>query len=333
MPALRHARSLRIALGMLRAVWRANRTAAYDVVEFYGGEAWLAIAALARLRARSFLIVSHSNGLEPFCEEQLRRTLGSDTLDGRPRRWYQVQSSSLMAGGFRKADALVTVSEFDLEYARRHHYQPEDRTLAIENPLPTAFLSVPVDFERAPIIAYCGAWIARKGTALIAVDMTRILREFPAWRLRLIGVGDGFRAHEHFPPDVLSRIEIVPFLADKSALLSTYRECAIAIAPSVYESFGMTMAEAMACGCAVVASRTGFAAGLDDDVEAGLLAAPSSPYLYARVRDLLIDPARRARIAAAGYRRVQRLRWDNAVERLAAAYQHWLSERRSRVHA
>jgi glycosyltransferase involved in cell wall biosynthesis len=326
-PHLGRARSWRMAIGMLRWARRRLRSESYDIVEFYGGEAWLAISVLARWRSRKFLIVSHSNGLEPYCEQQLQAGLGTDTLDGRPRRWFQVQPSSLMAAGFRNADALVTVSEFDASYARQHAYQPEPRLLAIDNPLPESFLSVPVSFDRAPIVAYCGSWIPRKGTGLIVKDMCRILREFRECRLRLIGVGSAFRTVEHFPDDVRSRIEVVPFLSDKETLRSAYRECAVVIAPSVYESFGMTIAEGMACGCALVANRTGFAAGLRNGVEARLLPAPSSPHLYALVRELLLDPVRRKEIAAAGYEHVQRLKWDVAVDRLATAYQSWRNER------
>jgi glycosyltransferase involved in cell wall biosynthesis len=325
------ARSWRIALGMMHRALQSIREVNYDIVEFYGGEAWLAISALARTPGRRFLLVSHSNGLEPFCSEQLRRGLGVDTLDGRPRRWFQIQPDRLLARGFRTADALVTVSHFDLGYASQHGYQPAGRMLAIENPLPEQFLSLPLELDRPLTIGYCGSWIERKGVGLVAKDMAQLLGDFPQWRLRLIGVGASYRVEDHFPESVRAQIEVLPFIVDKETLRSAYTECAILVAPSVYESFGMVVAEAMACGCAVVAGCTGFAAGLRDGTEASVLPEIRSPHLYDKVRDLIIDPVKRRELAAGGYRHVQRLNWKSAVSRLASAYETWHQERRLRT--
>lgn len=327
--SLRRAASWRITLGMLIQALSNVLRADYDIVEFYGGEAWLALSVLARWPGRRFLLISHSNGLETFSSEQLRRHLGSSALNARRRRWYQVDASALMASGFRNADALVMVSANELRYAREKKYQPDAKLLAIDNPLPDAFSGLPLNPDRKPIVVYCGSWIARKGIALIAADIPRVLREVPGATLRLIGVGEAFRVEEHFPADVLRQIEVVPFISDKDRLRAAYAECAVAIVPSAYESFGLTIAEAMACGCAVVASRTGFAAGLRDDVEICLLPEPASPHLFTMVKTLLDDPEKRKRVAAAGRSHVQRLRWTNAVDTLSTAYETWLAGRKN----
>ncbi|HTU61967.1 MAG TPA: glycosyltransferase family 4 protein [Polyangiales bacterium] len=322
------AKSWRITFGMLFHVLRCLMREHYDIVELYGGEAWLAIAVLSRWPGRQFLLVSHSNGLEPHVGQELRKHLGADTHDGQSRRWYQIGTGELMASGFRRVDALVMVSDIELRYARDRGYQPDSKLLAIDNPLPDGFRGLPLQLGRPPLIVYCGSWITRKGTAAITADMPRILREFPEAKLRLIGVGEAFRAEDHFPADVLGQIEVLPFVSNKEQLRAAYAECAISIAPSAFESFGLTIAEAMACGCAVVASRTGFAASLRDGVEACLLAAPSAPHVYTQVKRLLEDPQLRDAIAAAGHARAQRLKWPSAIERLSGAYEMWLAELR-----
>jgi glycosyltransferase involved in cell wall biosynthesis len=328
-PRINKARSWRIAFGMLRHALHCVRRANYDIVEFYGGEAWMAIQALVRRPDRRFLVVSHSNGLEPFCSEQLIRHLGTNTFDGRPRRWYQYDPHTLMARAFTRADALVTVSNNDRDYALRNAYQPTHRLLVVENALADVFLGQTVCFERAPRIVFCGSWTARKGARLIVEAMTSVLRRFPASRLRLIGVGKGFRPEAYFSADICERVEVFPFIADKADLRAAYLECAIAIAPSAYESFGLSAAEAMACGCALVASRTGFAASLKDRVEACLLVELSASTLCEQIQNLLLDETRRKAIASAGHGRVQCLRPTDAVQRLATSYQRWATERSS----
>ncbi len=105
---------------------------------------------------------------------QSEARLGADTLDGSPRRWYQPDAHALMARGFTTVDGLVTVSEFDRDYALRKAYQRPDRILALDNALPVEFLAQPIQLDRAPMIGFCGSWTPHKGTKTIVADMTRV---------------------------------------------------------------------------------------------------------------------------------------------------------------
>ncbi len=335
LPRLSRAIRYRQALGMALAVSRRLDGEDYDVVELWGGEAWLAIARLTRRyrrhgrHGRPFLVVSHSNGLETHSAEILAAARADGRLAGGGDAWYHLDHSRLFAAGFRRADALVTVAGFDRDYALRQGYAPPERILALDNPLPDEYLGLDDDLAREPVIGYCGSWIPRKGVDLIARDLPLLLRELPAWKLILVGVGDRFDPAEWFPADVLPRIEVVPFADRRDGLRALYRRFSIAILPSVYESFGLAAAEAMACGCALVASPVGFAAALRHEEEAVLLDGSASPALYRALRRLALDEPLRRSVAAAGRRRVQPLRWTDAVARLAAVYQSWLAELRA----
>jgi glycosyltransferase involved in cell wall biosynthesis len=323
LPGLRRAIRYQQAIGMAAASLGHLVRSEVDVLEYYGGEAWLAVQALARLPGRRFLLVCHSNGLETHVAEVLRN---NPLARQRLRRWYHVDHGLLFERTFRGCDALVTVARYDRDYALRQGYAPADRVLAIDNPLPDSFLGVPVDLDRGPLIGYCGSWLPRKGSALIERDLPPLLRRFPAWRLALVGVGSDFRPAEHFPDDVLPRITIVPRADRETGLRRLYQSFAICILPSIYESFGLTGAEAMACGCALVASRVGFAAGLRHREEAFLLDEPVSPGLYESLAAVIEDAELRRRIARGGYQRVQSLRWEAAIVEIETAYQAWLAE-------
>jgi glycosyltransferase involved in cell wall biosynthesis len=320
----RRAIRYRQTLGMVAAAVGRLARASYDVLEVYGGEAWLALALLARRPRRRLLLVGHSNGLETHSAEALRAA----GLAGGRRRWFQIDHGRLMARGFRACDALVTVAQYDRDYALRQGYAVPHRVLAIDNPLPESFLGLAVDFARGPVIGYCGSWLPRKGSALIASDLPPLLRAFPAWRLALVGVGSDFRPAEHFPADVLPRVTVIPHADRETDLRRLYQSFAISILPSIYESFGLTGAEAMACGCALVASPVGFAAGLRHGEEALLLPDSAPPHLCQALTALVQDDPLRQRVARAGYGRVQSLRWDGAIAKLEAAYEAWLGELR-----
>jgi glycosyltransferase involved in cell wall biosynthesis len=314
------ANSHRQAFGMWTSVSRKMRDSEYDLIEFYGGEAWLAISRLAKRPNRRFLLVQHTNGPEPRYEKML-----DDYFGPNHRPWYQIQREPFMRKAFTKADLVVTVSEYDRDWLVREEYQPADRVVSIENPIADEFFEQPISQTREKLIGYCGTWLPKKGVHVIAEDISRILKEFPDYRLLLIGVGPLFEKGRYFPTEVCPRIEVVPYVNNKVDLRNLYTRMSIFVLPSVIESFGLALAEAMACGCAAVATKVGFAAELRDREEALLLEAAESPHLYEAVRELILNPELRLHVATRAPQAVQHLRWKTAVEKLSNTYIQWQS--------
>jgi glycosyltransferase involved in cell wall biosynthesis len=316
LPKLGKARSLRLALGLWRKAVRLVKELQPDIVEFYGGEAWLATDRLSRMANRRFKIVAHSNGIEPFVNETLAQHGIHNTANGARPKWYQGRMRFPVEKAFTRADAIVTVSQPEADYAVRRGFQPRERVLAIDNALLADFLGQPFMAVRPNTIGYCGSWLARKGASLLATDLAEALRAAPGWKLHLVGVGKEFQASNHFPDDVVPRVQVTGFVSDKAELRRIYQSWAIALMPSIYESFGLVAAEAMACGCALVANRTGFAATLADGQEAMLLSEQASPHLANAVLRLIRDEPLRNEIARRGHERVQSLHWKNSITRL-----------------
>lgn len=315
--AIRH----RQALGMATACLDRLGSGSYDVVEIYGAEGWLATSLLAATAGRRYLLVAHSNGIETHCSE----VLAAAGLAGRSRFW-RPDPAPLSRLAFLRADALVGVSAWDARWALERGYAPARRILALDNPLPDSYLGQPLDLDREPEIGFCGAWLPIKGIAALCREIPEVLRAFPDWRLTLVGVGPSFRSDLHFPGDLLHRISIVARAERETDLRSLYRRFSIVVAPSVYESFGLMTAEAMASGAAVATSPVGFAAGLADEREV-LHILPERPLAEA-VGRLIRDQDLRSRVATGGWKRAQALRWEPTAARLAEAYQRWTAELR-----
>ncbi|MBC8096449.1 MAG: glycosyltransferase family 4 protein [Akkermansiaceae bacterium] len=322
LPWLRRGKNWRLAFGLAWCAFRKLREKNYAVVEFYGGHAWLAAAVLNLIPNRRFLMVNHSNGLEPYCEEVKAQFLGESRHQPAPVHW-----------AYSKVDAIVTVSEDERRFVLRAKLQDAGHVVAFENALPDTFLNLPVESHRPPVILYCGSWLPRKGVAMLKAAMPEMLREFPEYQFRLVGVGQAFRKQDHFPPDVCDRIEVVPFVSDKLELRRQYQSARIVVVPSIYESFGLVTAEAMACGCAVVTTDIGFGADLKSGVEAVVISGRSSPVLCQALKTLLPNGARRFAIARRGHARVQRLQWKPAIAGLERAYTGWLRERQELTDA
>jgi glycosyltransferase involved in cell wall biosynthesis len=87
----------------------------------------------------------------------------------------------------------------------------------------------------------------------------------------------------------------------------------VLVLPSIEEGFGMVMAQAMACGCPVIASSATGAEHLFADNQAGFIVEPRDPIALAlRLQQLADDPALRAQMSAAAIARVHHLGgWDH----------------------
>ena len=92
------------------------------------------------------------------------------------------------------------------------------------------------------------------------------------------------------------RVTVVEDFLSQKKLARLYAAAAVFVLPSLYESFGMALVEAMAAGCAVVATRVG---GMKEIVNSrnGVLIRPDAKELAETVLALLEDNGRVRRLA------------------------------------
>ena len=108
--------------------------------------------------------------------------------------------------------------------------------------------------EGCPEILHVGSTIRRKRIDVL-LNVFAALRERHS-SLRLIRVGGAFTRSQQTQVDRLGigpYVRVLPFL-ERRVLASIYRRAAIVLQPSEREGFGLPVAEAKACGAAVVAS-------------------------------------------------------------------------------
>lgn len=96
------------------------------------------------------------------------------------------------------------------------------------------------------------------------------------------------------------RVSVIGYVPDR-LLVPYYRQAQMFVLPSLFEPFGMTVLEAMACGMPAVASRLGGIRTLITTEENGLLVDPSDAREFATAMIRLLDePAMAARLGEAG---------------------------------
>lgn len=104
-----------------------------------------------------------------------------------------------------------------------------------------------------------------------------------------------------------------------------YNAAEIFVFPSLYEGFGLTPLEAMACGTPVIVSS---ASSLPEVVgDAGLIVEPQDVEgLAEAIAQLLDDPALRKELGAAGRRRAREFTWPKTAQKTASVYRQALGE-------
>jgi len=103
----------------------------------------------------------------------------------------------------------------------------------------------------------------------------------------------------------------------------------VACVPSLYEGFSLPTAELMACATPLVVSRAGaIPEVVGDDGECADLVTPGDVgELEQALERMIDDPDRRARMGAAGRRRVQELfSWRAVAVATAAAYEEVITD-------
>jgi len=104
---------------------------------------------------------------------------------------------------------------------------------------------------------------------------------------------------------------------DKAPL---YSAATVFTFPSLYEGFGMTVLEAMACGAPVITSCL---SALPEVVgNAGVLVDPySEPAISVALEELLADPERRAELGAQARARSRDFSWRQVAEQTVQVYE------------
>jgi glycosyltransferase involved in cell wall biosynthesis len=173
----------------------------------------------------------------------------------------------------------------------------------------------------APVLLTVATLTPRKGHALLIQALAGLADR--AWRLECVG------SEQRDPATAAAlRAQIAACgLADRvilrgetgpEGLAAAYDGADLFVWPSLYEGYGMALAEALAHGVPVVATQVGAARALVGD-DAGLLVPPGDvDALRAALARWLDDPRLREQCAAGAARERARLpRWEQACATLA----------------
>lgn len=181
----------------------------------------------------------------------------------------------------------------------------------------------------APVVAVVGRLETQKGHRYLFDAWPSVVREYPDARLLVVGDGS-LRAELERQVRSLGVAESVVFLGFRGDIPRLLDACDGLALPSLYEGMPLTVIEASAMACPVVATAVdGTPEVIDDDVTGWLVPPADPPALGRALVRMLADPERARAVGRAGRERVLR-KFDlvTQVDATARVYRGVLGEPR-----
>ncbi|QFQ99864.1 glycosyltransferase family 4 protein [Streptomyces phaeolivaceus] len=222
-----------------------------------------------------------------------------------------------------RLDAFVTVSARDAADHRHHLPGLRTRITNIGNAAPRS-KAEPSDL-RVPLVVAAGRLFPVKRYDLLIEAFAKVVAERPEWRLRIYGKGPE-RANLRTAIDTMGLNDHVFLMGPYATLEAEWSKASVAVVSSEWESFGMTILEAMHAGVPMVATDCphGPREIITDGTD-GLLVPPSDPNALASgLLRVIDDPRLRQSLGTAGRTTVQRY----APRLIATEYEELIAELR-----
>jgi alpha-maltose-1-phosphate synthase len=223
-----------------------------------------------------------------------------------------------------RADILTAYPEISPERVRvirngidTDEYRPDPNTDVLER--------YGVDLTR-PYVIFVGRITRQKGVPVLLRAASMLIPEAqlvllagaadtPEQLAEVAELVDGLRATR-------SGVTWIPEMLSKPEVIQLLTHATVFAIPSIYEPLGIVNLEAMACGTAVVGSRTGGIPEVVADGETGLLVPSGEPEPLAEALNVLLrDPARARAMGQGGRKRaVAEFGWPAIAAQTAELY-------------
>jgi glycosyltransferase involved in cell wall biosynthesis len=242
------------------------------------------------------------------------------------------------------ADHIVSISEYSRKRFLKWFPHVDPARVSVIYPAARPELTYPPEENEIENVlekfelAFDDFWLAvgtiepRKNYGLLLEAYGQLTAESPQHHLPLCIVGQAGWIESSLAPRIQQlglehRVRCLGFV-DDADLAVLYRACFALVYPSLYEGFGLPVVEALACGAAVVASGS---TSLPEVIgDAGLLVSRQSPDDYlAAMKQLVLEPDRRAELRSAAPQQAARFSWQKSAAALVDLY-HAVASRPSR---
>ena len=249
-----------------------------------------------------------------------------------PSRMGRAYYRKMMTAAARKADRIITVSEFSKTDIIRFLQLDPSKIEVIYSGISPAFCQVKDQSRMDEVrkrfgitreyVLYAGIYKPRKNHAGLLRAMQKSIAAGMNAQLVIAGpMNQGLIPLKELAAELgIEEQVIFTGAVTDSDLAALYSSAKLYACPSLYEGFGFTVLEAMACGAPVVCSP---ATSLPEVAgEGALYANAQNPDEFAQALSRVFsDCELRTRLITAGYANCRRFSWNEAAARTIAVYE------------
>lgn len=173
-------------------------------------------------------------------------------------------------------------------------------------------------------ILFVGRLDERKGIDFLIDAVPSIVREKPDTKIFVGGKGKLYNKLQRFVQknNLAKNVEFLGFIPEED-LARWYNQVELVVVPSVFEGFGVTVIEAMACGTPVVATEVdGIRDSIENNENGILVKYGDKDDLAGQIIKLLENWELRLEFSRKGLETVkQKFDWDHIVKHISCLYQ------------
>jgi glycosyltransferase involved in cell wall biosynthesis len=289
---------------------------------------------LARVLKRLQPAVVHAHDAHGVAMASLALSLGGTGAQGPAlvasrRVDFHLRQNSFSRWKHRQVDCFICASEAIRQMLVADGVPP-DRTVTVHEGIDldharsAPMVNVHEAFwlpHRAPVVGNVAALVPHKGQRHLIEAAHLVIQQMPDVRFLILGEGELREALErHVREHHLEKHVFLPGF--RTDVLGCMKSFDLFVMSSVTEGLGTALLDAMACGKAIVATRTGGIPEVVEDGETGRLVPPRDHAAMAQaILAVLADDEQRRRMGEAGLARVQkRFTVERMVAETAAVY-------------
>lgn len=231
----------------------------------------------------------------------------------------------------RHCDHVVVSNSQDAAYLYQAGLEPK-RVSVHHSGVEEAFLEAGLALGQAGHprrgIIFLGTWLLRKGILDVVAALNTLLRQHSELNFTIAGSGcSREEVLTYFAPELHSRIEIIPKLANQQEVIATLSRHSIFVLPSYFEGQPLALIEAAALGLAIVTTNVcGMLDFIEDGVNGYLVPVGDEAALTMRLSQLVADEALARQLGEAARQTAQQFTWRQAAQALIEAYLRVLVE-------
>lgn len=200
---------------------------------------------------------------------------------------------------YKRTDSIISPSHWMRSYVKKHYGYDSK---VISNSIDTSKYNILKNIKKEKnVVLFVGRLIKIKGI----IELVRVAQELKNFEFWFVGQGPLKKLL------TLPNTKQLGYFSGDTKLIGFYNQATVCVFPSYKENFPVVGLEALACGKATIATKTGFSEIITNGVDGMLIKPKSSQELKAAIITLMRNPKLRQKFEKNARKRA--LQFDNKI--------------------